>query len=100
MRIFSKIVALCNICFIIAVILRAVELAKRAKGNHEGAIPFQPLESTIVVLGYGAIFINIIFLLFSIYWLIRKKIKLIPRWIVIFNLLVLPAQVYFFFFYN
>ena len=100
MRIFSKIVALCNICFIIAVILRAVELAKRAKGNHEGAIPFQPLESTIVVLGYGAIFINIIFLLFSIYWLIRKQIKLIPRWIVIFNLLVLPAQVYFFFFYN
>lgn len=100
MRIFSKIVALCNVCFIIAVILRAVELAKRAKGNHEGAIPFQPLESTIVILGYGAIFINIIFLLFSIYWLIRKKIKLIPRWIVIFNLLVLPAQVYFFFFYN
>ncbi|MEI2749326.1 MAG: hypothetical protein V9E88_11270 [Ferruginibacter sp.] len=100
MRIFSKIVALCNICFIIAVILRAVELAKRAKGNHDGAIPFQPLESTIVILGYGAIFINIIFLLFSIYWLIRKKIKLIPRWIVIFNLLVLPAQVYFFFFYN
>lgn len=100
MRIFSKIVALCNICFIIAVILRAVELAKRAKGNHDGAIPFQPLESTIVILGYGAIFINIIFLLFSIYWLIRKKIKLIPRWIVIFNLLVFPAQIYFFFFYN
>jgi len=100
MRIFSKIVALCNICFIIAVILRAVELAKRAKGNHEGAIPFQPLESTVVILGYGAIFINIIFFFISIYWLISSKIKLIPRWIVIFNLLVLPAQVYFFFFYN
>ena len=81
MRIFSKIVALCNICFIIAVILRAVELAKRAKGNHEGAIPFQPLESTVVILGYGAIFINIIL----VYIVLRSsdflKDKLSPSFI-------------------
>lgn len=98
MRLFSKLTFICNICFIIAVIMRWVELSKRAKGNMDGAIPFQPLESTLVVLGYGAVFINLFFLIFCVYWLFTGKIKQIPRWVVIANLLILPVQVYFFFF--
>lgn len=98
MRFFSRVVCICNICFILAVILRWVELSKRAKGNFDGAIGFQPLEATLVILGYGAIFLNVIYLFFSLYWFFSGKIKLIPRWIVLFNVLIFPFQVYFFFF--
>jgi len=100
MRFFSRIVLICNCCFILAVFLRYVEIVKRAAGNGDGAIPFQPLESTLVILGYGAIFVNIIFVFLSIYLLLIKRIKLIPRWIVLFNLLMFPLQVYYHFFYH
>lgn len=100
MRFFSRIVLICNCCFILAVILRYVEIVKRAGGNGDGAIPFQPLESTLVILGYGAIFVNIIFVFLSIYLFLIKRIKLIPRWIVLFNLLMFPVQVYYHFFYH
>lgn len=99
MRFFSRIVFICNVCFIIAVVLRFVELSKRAKGNFDSAIPFQPLESTLVILGYGAILLNALFLILSVYWMLTKKIKGIPRWIVFINLLVFPLQVYYHFFY-
>ncbi len=98
MRIFSKIVFICNLCFILAVILRWVEMGKRAKGNLDGAIPFQPLESTLVILGYFAVIFNLIYLIFVLYWWATRKIKLIPAWIVLFNLILLPIQLYFFFF--
>ncbi len=98
MRFFSKLVAICNICFIIAVILRLVEINMRKAGNYDGALKYQPLEATVVILGYGAIFLNVIFVLFSIYWLLTKKIQLISRWIVLFNIVLFPLQVYFFFF--
>jgi hypothetical protein len=100
MRFFSRVTFICNICFIIAIILRWVEIGRRAKGNFNGAIQFQPLEATLVILGYGAVFINLFFFLFAIFWLLTKKLQLIPRWIVLFNILILPFQVYFFFFSN
>ena len=100
MRLFARVVFICNCCFIIAVILRLVEQAKRAKGNFNGAIPFQPLESTLVILGYGAIFINIVFVFISLYLLLRKRLHSLPRWLVLFNLAIFPLQVYYFFFSN
>lgn len=100
MRFYSRIVLICNCCFIVAVILRLVEMLKRAKGNFDGAIPFQPLESTVVILGYGAIFVNLAFAIACLYLLIRRRLQLLPRWIVIFNILIFPLQVYYFFFSN
>lgn len=100
MRFFSKVAFVCNICFIIALILRWIEVHNRASGNFNGAIKFQPLEATLVILGYGAVFLNCIFFFLFIYGQLRKKIQLIPRWIVLFNLLIFPVQVYFFFFSN
>jgi hypothetical protein len=100
MRFYSRIVFICNCCFIIAVILRLVEKSKRAKGNFDGAISFQPLESTLVILGYCAIFLNIAFMLACLYLLIRKRIQFIPRWAVLFNIFIFSLQVYYFFFSN
>ena len=98
MRFFSRIVLLCNCCFIIAVVLRYIEMVKRTKGNFESAIPLPLLEGTLVILGYGAIMINVIFVCVSFYLLATKKIKLIPRWIVLFNLIIFPVQVWYHFF--
>jgi hypothetical protein len=98
MRLFSKFTFLCNACFILAIILRWIEISKHSMGNYSGAIPFQPLESTLVILGYGAIFVNFLFLCSMVYRIAIKKNKLIPAWLVYFNLLIFPVQVYFFFF--
>ena len=99
MRFFSRIVLICNCCFIIAVILRYVELVKRVNGNFDSVIPLPPLESIMVTLGLlVAILINTTFVFLCLYLLATKKIKLIPRWIVLFNLLIFPVQVWYHFF--
>jgi hypothetical protein len=100
MKIFSKFVFICNLCFVASVILRLMENAKKKTGSFDGQILLKPLESTLVVLGYGAIFINLFFLLVFLYGFITKKIEQIPKWIVIVNLVFFPIQVYYFFFSN
>ena len=98
LRFFSKIVFICNLCFIAAVILRWVENANKKKGNFDGAIKLQPLESTIVVLGYSAIIFNFIFNLIILALLLLKKKTGMPKWLIWFNFLILIIQVYYFFF--
>ena len=97
LRFFSKIIFICNLCFIAAVILRWVENANKKKGDFDGVIKLQPLESTIVVLGYGAIIFNFIFNIIILALLILKKQPLVPRWLIWFNFLILIIQVYYFF---
>lgn len=101
MRFFSKIVFICNCCFIAAVILRFVENANKKKGNFDGNIILQPLESTLVVLGYGAIFINLVFNLFVLVMLSQKKsVFKIPKWIIWTSFIFFIIQIYYFFFSN
>ncbi len=98
LRFFSKVIFICNLCFIAAVILRWVENANKKKGNFDGAIKLQPLESTIVVLGYGAIIFNLIFNIIILTLLLLKKELQVPKWLIWFNFLLLIIQVYYFFF--
>ncbi len=100
MRIFSKLVLICNLCFVAAVIMRLVEMARRAKGNLDAAIPIQSLEATLVLLGYGAIFLNILFLFAVLIQLLRGNKQSLPRLLVLVNLVILPVQVWYFFFSN
>jgi hypothetical protein len=100
MKFFSKIVFICNLCFVASVILRLVENAKKENGSFNGQILLKPLESTLVVLGYGAIFVSLFFVFACIYWFITKQIEQIPKWIVIVNLVFFIIQVYYFFFSN
>lgn len=95
MRFYARFVALCNICFIISVILRLVEMNRRVKGNFDGAIKFQPLESTLVILGYTAIIFNFFFVIIMFGRLMRKPRILLPRWLVWFNLMMFPLEVYY-----
>jgi hypothetical protein len=98
LRFFSKITFICNLCFIAAVVLRRIELVQHQKGNFSGALQLQPLESTIVVLGYGAIVLNFIFNIIVAALLLLKRNVAVAKWIVVFNMLLLLLQVYYFFF--
>lgn len=100
MKIFSKFVFICNLCFIASVILRFVENAQKKAGNFNGQVILKPLQSTLVVLGYSSLIISFLFLIACLYWLLVKKIKQIPRWIVITNLVFFVIQFYYFFFSN
>ncbi len=98
MRFFSKIVFICNVCFIAAIILRWIENANKQKGNFDGALKLQPLESTLVVLGYGAILVNIIFNLICLIFFVSKVVQPVSKWLIWVNFLLLLIQVYYFFF--
>ncbi len=100
MRFFSKLVFILNVCFILAAILRLVEMAKRSQGNLNAAIPLPAVEGLLVVLGYSAIFINAIYLIVYLFRRVAGKINLAPRWIVLFNLVMFPIQVWYFIFSN
>src|SRR6187431_644935 len=97
MRFFSKLVFICNICFLLSFVLRMVESSRRLNDNYNTVL-YQPLEGTIAILGLLlAIIFNAVFILFCAYWVVTKKIKTIPLWIVLFNILVFPFEVYFLF---
>ena len=100
MKFFSRIVFICNCCFIIAVILRLYENAHKKNGNFNGAIQIQPLESTLVVLGYGAIFINLVFNLIVLVFFVAKAKQPVAKWLIWFNFLLLILQLYYFLFSN
>lgn len=97
MRFFSKFTFICNLCFVLAVILRWVENVNKKKGSFDGAIELQPLESTLVVLGYGAIVVNFIFLLCILTLALLKRKQTVPRWLIRGNLVFFVAQFIYFF---
>ncbi len=100
MRVYAKLVFICNLCFIAAVIFRFIELARRTSGDLNAVIPLQPLQSTVVVLGYSAIFLNGIFFIFSLVGMISRKMPATARWLLWLNLILFPIQIWFFFFFN
>ncbi len=97
MRFYSRFVFICNICFILAVLIWWMEQNRRKQGNFDGLIGFQPLEATLVILGYGAILFNFIFLMIAFYGFLTRKKQAVPGWVAIINLCIFPLQVYYFF---
>jgi hypothetical protein len=96
MRFFSKIAALFNLSFLVTVVFRYLE-----KQPHEGdsmeVMPLPWLKSTLVTLGYTAVIVNVLFLLVTfIFYAFKVDLK-IPRWIIIFNIIIFFCQVYFHF---
>ena len=100
MRFFAKIVFVCNLCFVTMLIFHFVEKSYSAKANPGQAIPLPFIEGSIAVLGELAIIANIFFCTIALVLVLMKKIKQIPIWIVIFNFIILMAQIYWFFIDN
>ena len=102
MRFFSRVTLICNLCFIASVIFRLIDIAKKARVNTHtnGEVKLDPIVSSIVVLGWIAIFINIVFVCLFLARFATKKMNNIPRWIVYTNIILLPMQIYYYFFSN
>jgi len=92
MRFFSKLTVLMNFCFLAAVIIWYIEMNKKHAESNGQLIPLPWLEGTLVILGYGAIIVNLFFLLVDfIITAFRFELK-IPRWIIILNVVVLACR--------
>lgn len=93
LRFFSKFVILCNVAFLVAIILRFIE---RDTGNK--IIKLEPVENSIIVLGYGAIVFNVLLLLLITIKYAFKKTIYIHKWEIYFNLIIFIVQFFYFFF--
>ena len=97
MRFFSKIAFICNLGFLVFIILGYIELNNNKNNNSAPIFPLPFVEGTLVVLGQFAIFVNLLFCLMAFIMLVSKRPMLIPTWLIIFNFTFLFAQVYYFF---
>ena len=100
MKFFSKITVICNLCFLAAVVCWFIDVKQKQHGVSDRVIPLPWLESTLVILGYGAIIINAFFLLVCFIFTAFKMELQVPKWIIIFNLVLFGCQVFFHFFYK
>ena len=100
MKFFSKVVFICNGCFILAVLLRWIENAHKKNGNFNGSIQIQPLESSIVVLGYSAIVINALLNIILLTLLFTRYNHSVAKWLIWVNSVLLFVQIYYFFLSN
>jgi hypothetical protein len=100
MRFFSKITVFWNICFLLAVVFWYVEKHSSHEGNATQIMPLPWLEGTFVVLGYSAIVVNALFLLLTFVFYSFKTDLKIPRWIIIFNIVIFCCQIYFHFIFK
>jgi hypothetical protein len=96
MRTFSKIVFICNCCFIIAVIMRLIELSLRKGGNPDAIIPLHSVVASILVLGlFLSLILDIAFLFIVILKKAMKSPILTPKFILFFNLIMLPIEIWY-----
>jgi hypothetical protein len=98
MKFFSKVIFICNCCFILSVLLRYVELQSASSKKISEALGFAPLKSSLIVLGYGAVIFNFIFLLLFLTWIIFNRKNNVPIFILTFNLLLFIFQLIYFLF--
>lgn len=82
----ARVALICNICF-------ALAIAGRYASLGDG---WQQVKSTIIVLGYSALFIN---LFVNMAWFIAIAFKKssLPKWLGVVNFIFLLAQIYVFF---
>ncbi len=97
MRFFSKITVIFNVCFLLYVVLWYIEQRNSYEGTGTQILPLPWLEGSFVILGYTAIIVNVLFLLLAFIFYSFKTAVKIPRWIIIFNIIIFCCQVYFHF---
>lgn len=97
MRFFSKITVLFNISFLVYVVLWYIEMNKHKEGISDQILPLPWLQNTLVVLGYTSVIVNVLFLIVYFIFASLNVVTKIPRWIIIFNIVLFGCQVFFHF---
>jgi hypothetical protein len=100
MRFFSKFTLLCNLCFLASVVFWYLEVQRADHGGDGQLIRLPWLEGSLVILGYGAIIINALFLLVCLIFASLKVNLKVQAWIIGFNVLLFCGEVYFHFFFK
>jgi hypothetical protein len=100
MKFFAKIVFIFNLCFIGFIVFRYVEQVKKISTNSDKLLPLPWIKQTIVVLGWTAIFVNLLFCLISMVFYLSKRSNLLAKWLTMANFIFLLLQIYYFFIYN
>lgn len=100
MRWFSKVAFIFNVCFFVSMIGRFVTLQQAVPDAGNNIAKLNPLMSSVVVLGWLAIFVNLVFIIFYLVRYPRKRSNGIPKWIIYFNMISLPAQIIYYFLSN
>jgi len=99
MKLFSKIAFICNVSFVLFILLGYVEMQNKKNKIDDNIIPLPFVTGILVILGQFAVFLNLIFCLIAMILLLSKKMQQIPRWLVVSNYLFLLVQLYYFFIY-
>lgn len=97
MRFFSKFVFVCNLAFLLSVVMRFVEWGNDTAAQSNDALGFQPLKSTLIILGYSAVLFNVVFLLLLVLKKIVKGDSNIPLWLSLSNFFFFVLQILYFF---
>jgi hypothetical protein len=97
MRSFSRVAFICNIGFLVFVLLAYIELNEKREHAGGGLVQLPFLTGTLVILGQLAIFVNLAFCVFVLVILLLKKMNPAAQWLVITNFIFLLIQVYYFF---
>lgn len=87
MRFFNKLALVCNICFLLCFVIVNI---KGIDGK------FTYIVSTVIVLGFIAIIVNILLLVASILAYIFKKKHTIPPYLFIINIVCFLIQIFYF----
>lgn len=97
MKFFFKVAVLANMCFLISVVMRYVELHAENVAA-DSLIPLAPVQNVVVILGYSSILINALWL-FA--WLISTLLASKPvigrRAVFIISIFLIIQSVYFIF---
>jgi len=88
LRILFKIAFICNIFFIVCMIMRYT--------TAPNYLP-QPLIQLSVILGFSAMFINLISFILALILISRIVKRKVPLWILYINIIFFIIQIYFFF---
>lgn len=88
LRLLFKIAFICNICFLVCMIMRYSSAPKY--------IP-QPIIELSLILGWPAMFINLLSFILALILLSRIRTRKVPLWLLYINIVFFLGEIFFFF---
>jgi hypothetical protein len=80
------------------VIFSLIEITRHKTGDMQDVLKPQVITGTLIVLGYGAIFLNILFNIGCGLIFLLKKTQRVSKWLIWVNFLLLLVQLFYFFY--
>ena len=100
MRFFSKIVTLCNLAFIFVALYKLLKIGVVLQANKNAIQPTNVLIGAAAILFVISIFFSLVFTILVFIKRLRNLEIDVPPLLILFNLLMLPIQIWYFFFNN